>query len=499
MDYFYQKSNIINFTSNVKFDDILNYTPNELNNWISLLKEEIIEQWDIQGIPPVIGKNTEDIIQDFNGLKNYNVDKLIIESDDDLIIKNKTKTGMSVNQFFPTMMKTKISTGVKSDNGKSIYDYFSSPSLSESFKKTMIRGIRKDSMYNFSVSLTTDDFNGSGVDYVRNFDVNGDKGFWICKSKSLTPNPEYVTLTPQEIKDLFSEGLLSYRNVSNLDLNDLQSTFSTKNGKEYIWEYLIRVYDKNTKIFPSGLQIFRMSLSQVVVNFNPITAKTLYTNFTNHIEGDEPIFIYDPSSGWGGRLLGSLSMNKKTHYIGTDPNEELFISDLNKTRYEYLGEFFNEHTSSSNTYDIFRDGSEIIGENIKFQKYKNQIDFIFTSPPYFNREQYTQSETQSFKKFTTPQSWIDGFLRPTLTTCYEYLKNDRFLCWNISNIKVGSKIINLEEPTIQILTELGMEYQGKIKMLMTTMKGLNPEDVENSVFFEGKYQKYEPIFVFYKK
>ena len=38
------------------------------------------------------------------------------------IIKNFNKDASGVNQFFPTMLKTKISIGKSADNGLSIYD-----------------------------------------------------------------------------------------------------------------------------------------------------------------------------------------------------------------------------------------------------------------------------------------------------------------------------------------------------------------------------------------
>ena len=43
-----------------------------------------------------------------------------------------------------------------------------------------------------------------------------------------------------------------------------------------------------------------------------------------------------------------------------------------------------------------------------------------------------------------------------------------------------------------------MDYQDKLKMLMTRMIGLNPEGVKNSVKVDGTYYKYEPILIFYK-
>lgn len=497
-NYYFERSNISNFKSNITFHELLSYDNIRLNDWIELLCSEVLNQWDNDGIPPMIGKDLSNIRKQMIQTVIFDTDDLIIKSGDDFIMRNKTKTGSCINQFFPTMMKTKISSDVSGENAKSIYDFFSIPKLKESFKKAMVRGVRKDSMYGFSTSLRLDGVTCSGYDYIRNFDFNG-FGLWICENKTKNTNNGLVSLTPDEIRQLISDGVLQPQNVSNIDIVNLPIEHSLKNGKRFDIQYTIRTYDKLMKVFPEALQVFRLGLTQVAVNFNPITAKTLYTHFTKHISKTEKITIYDPSCGWGGRILGALSMNRPTHYVGTDPNEELFIPEINKTRYEYFGECYNEWTSQKNTYDIFRLGSETIGSNTEFQKYYDKCDLVFTSPPYFNREQYTQSETQSFRRFKTPNSWVDGFLRPTLETSVKCLKSNRYLLWNIANIKVGNKVINLEEATLKICEELGLEYRGKIKMLMTAMKGLKADKLENSVYFEEKYHKYEPIFVFLKK
>ena len=86
-----------------------------------------------------------------------------------------------------------------------------------------------------------------------------------------------------------------------------------------------------------------------------------------------------------------------------------------------------------------------------------------------------------------------------MTNAFDSLREDRYLLWNIASIKIGSnKYHPLEDDSIDIIESLGGEYKGKLKMLMTTMTGLNPENVKNCVKVDGSYRKYEPIFVFYK-
>ena len=93
-------------------------------------------------------------------------------------------------------------------------------------------------------------------------------------------------------------------------------------------------------------------------------------------------------------------------------------------------------------------------------------------------------------------------LQFSIEKIYEYLKNDRFILWNIADIKIGENTYYpLEQDSIDILNDLGCEYKGKLKMLMTRMVGLDPSKsgIKNAVEFEGKVYNFEPIFVFHKK
>ena len=304
-----------------------------------------------------------------------------------------------------------------------------------------------------------------------------------------------------------TNGNLTEQNVRTIS-GELDNSITLKNSELRYYHYYIRKYKRNHKLFPTALQIFRLSLGQPAVNFPALTAKFLYEHFTQHIK-DKKIIVYDSSAGWGGRILGAMSTDRDLHYVGTDPNPD------NIGRYERVAEFYNTHCFQSNpfwgkdkpnTYEVFQDGSEVICDNPKFDKYKNSLDFVFTSPPYFNREQYSQDETQSFKKFSAYEDWKNNFLKPTLTTAYTNLKNDRFLCWNIADIKIGEdKYIPLEQDSIDIVESLGGEFQGIYKMLMTRMVGIDTSKIKNSVQVKhhplqrgGDVFKFEPILVFYK-
>ena len=542
MKYFYERSKFSEFKSNTTYHQLLQMTDDEFVSWARILRKEVTEQWDGRGTPPVIGKNEKGIINNFKKLKSNPADYWEKDLSGDVeslgIIRNFNKDASVVNQFFPTMLKTKISTGKSAEGGLSIYDHFSDPTMEDKFVSIMKRAVKRDSMYSWSRSIVdkkdeNEFWNGQGaIEFIK--DVHEGKVFvgkwsgydiWISKVNTRTIenygtfNQEYIGhgnlyLTADQVQQLKDEGYLNPTQLSNINRIESSHTSDTGNVQEYV--YQIRWYEKNVGIFPKIIQVFRLSCGQPAVNFPALTAKWIYENYTSHINQQEPLTIYDSSSGWGGRIIGAMSCRKKVHYVGTDPNPDNFIDELGISRYEYVADFYNKNCvddfsdsltkffkveKQGNTYELFQDGSELISNNPRFQKYKGKLDISFTSPPYFNREQYSQDEKQSFKAYGEYEDWRDNFLRPTLTTIYEYMKNDRYILWNIADIKIGeSTYYPLEQDSIDILKELGCEYKGKLKMLMTRMVGLDPSKsgIKNAVEFEGKAYKFEPIFVFYK-
>ena len=541
--YFYERSKFSEFKSNTTYHQLLSMTDDEFTDWARLLRKEVTEQWDTTGTPPVIGRDESGIIDSFKKLKGNDCnfwEKDLSGDDESLgIIQNFNKDASVVNQFFPTMLKTKISIGKSADGGLSIYDHFADPNLEEQFVKIMRRAVKKDSMYSWSRSIVNkkdenEFWDGeNGVEFIQKVSEGkvftgkwSDNDIVIAKVKEDTLdnygtiNDEYIGfgnlyLTADQLRECVDKGFLTPTQMSNV--KSIDDDYTMADGKVKKFFYLIRWYDKSDGIFPKILQVFRLSCGQPAVNFPALTAKWIYETYTSHIEQDEPLHIYDSSSGWGGRILGAMSSRKKTHYIGTDPNPDNFIPELGISRYEYVAKFYNDKcvddfsdsfakffdvTKQGNTYELFQDGSELIQHNPNFQKYKGKLDLSFTSPPYFNREQYSQDEKQSFKAYGEYEDWRDNFLRPTLTTIFEYTKNDRYILWNIADIKIGANTYYpLEQDSRDILLELGCEYKGKLKMLMTRMVGLDPtkSGIKNAVKHNGKAYKFEPIFVFHKK
>jgi len=469
--YYYERSNLLESNVNINFEELLWMNDAQTEEWIENLRSFIISEWDDKGIPPTIGQDTNDIKNNFMKLREYDVHHKFLVSDDSgnkNVIKNYNKHASGVNQFFPTMLKTRVQNG-------SIYDWFTDE-YKDKFQKVIKRILKRDSMYNWSKCVL------DGEEIPENF--------FIVQHKHNQVESEYKTLSVEEVEKL----------------DDKHKTNLPKELDGKIYKFLIRDFQLGQKLFPAGIQAFRLGLGQPAVNFPPLTARYLYEKYTEHISQDV-LNVYDPSAGWGGRILGAMSSFKRIHYIGTDPNTDNFIDELGKTRYEYVADFFNNEVletnpfweEEKNTYHLFQDGSEFIGNNPEFQTYKGTLDLVFTSPPYFDREQYSEDEEQSYKLYPKYDSWRDGFLNPTLTNAYESLREDRYLLWNIADIKIGKdKYHPLEQDSIDVIESLGGVYQGKLKMLMTSMVGVDQSKVKNSVKLNGTYLKYEPIFIFYK-
>ena len=475
--YYYERSNLLESDVNIHFEELLYMNDEETSEWIKSLRSFILSEWDDKGIPPTIGQNTDKILTNFGKLRDYPVEDFLVSDDDgnENVIRNYNKQASSVNQFFPTMLKTRVGKA-------SIYDWFTDE-FEDRFEKVIRRILKRDSMYNWSKCVLKDE--------------KIPENFFIVQHKHNAVESIYKTLSVEEVEKL----------------DDKHKTNLPKELDGDTFKFLVRRFELGQRIFPAGIQAFRLGLGQPAVNFPPLTARYLYERYTDHINIDEledkQLNIYDPSSGWGGRILGAMSSKKQIHYVGTDPNTDNFIDEVGISRYEYVANFYNNEvlednkfwdSEHKNTFHYFQEGSEHIGNHPDFQQYKGKLDMVFTSPPYFDREQYSEDEEQSYKSYPQYDDWRDNFLKPTLTNAYESLRNDRYLLWNIADIKIGTnKFHPLEQDSIDILLSLGADYQGKLKMLMTSMVGVNQSKVKNAVKVNGKYLKYEPIFVFYKK
>jgi len=147
------------------------------------------------------------------------------------------------------------------------------------------------------------------------------------------------------------------------------------------------------------------SVSSRINNFPPRVMLTILKKLYN----GKKITMLDPCAGFSGRLLGSYASNIVEKYIGIDLSEKTY-KGLIDTR-----TFINSLDSKRKFEPILINGNciEIV------PTIKDEIDFIFTSPPFLDEEQYSGVAVEN-----NYENWKKIFIRPFIENAYKVLKNE---------------------------------------------------------------------------
>ncbi|WP_446430139.1 DNA methyltransferase [Leucobacter sp. 1207-22] len=149
-------------------------------------------------------------------------------------------------------------------------------------------------------------------------------------------------------------------------------------------------------------------------NFYPMAAQEIYRRWA-----PEGGVVWDMSCGFGGRMLGALTSPKQLTYVGTDPASETF-HNLGK-----LGELIESVTGRRHSYELHKAGSE------KDIGLVSEVDFAFTSPPYWNLEWYeTTDKKQSLEE------WFDNYVVGTIDQVFRALKPGARYAVNIADFDI---------------------------------------------------------------
>lgn len=198
---------------------------------------------------------------------------------------------------------------------------------------------------------------------------------------------------------------------------------------------------------------------QAVSNFRPTAAAAIYRKYSG--SG----IVWDMSAGFGGRLLGAIISDTVKKYIATDPSTKTSNG---------LVKMANELKPDKMEIEIFKIGSENFVP-------KEKVDLCFTSPPYYDTEEYSNEATQSYKSYNTIDSWNEKFLKKTITNTGKCLKKNGFLILNIANVNTHS---NLEQDTVSIAKAEKFSLVDTLKMQLSAV---------------SSGYKIEPIFIFKKE
>lgn len=251
-------------------------------------------------------------------------------------------------------------------------------------------------------------------------------------------------------KDLFGEEI----NPSNL-LRDrfIEPPFSILDSRTHLWQKRSKKwkkfgisnenkrtsYNKNNKIhliakFHEKV-IGGTSLNKEISVFDPVLCEILYHWFC-----PKGGYILDPFAG--GVVRGFVANYLGYKYTGIDLREEQIISnrdtcvnllDINNQPNYYIGD------------------SDIIMDEIDFQ-----YDFIFSCPPYFNLEIYSNIPGD------LSNMDYEGFLysyKSIINKCFKRLKSGMLCCFVIGDIRDrNGNYIGLVPETIKLFKDAGFYH-----------------------------------------
>lgn len=228
--------------------------------------------------------------------------------------------------------------------------------------------------------------------------------------------------------------------------------------------------------------------------FPPFHAKFLADTFLPK-EGDA--IVVDPCAGWGGRLLGTLCVNRSGHvsYVGVDPEKR------NKHAYDGLERRINvwlkRELKGARSAKVYFKPFEDWSASSAAKALHGKVDLMMTSPPYFSAENYNpDNPKQSANRYRSYEVWRERFYRKLFEGAWSLLKEGGVFVLNIADVAEAAK---LERDARKLARDFGFENAGFYKMAMSVSPAMRKtKRIRHSVTVNGKLFKHEPVFCFRK-
>lgn len=213
--------------------------------------------------------------------------------------------------------------------------------------------------------------------------------------------------------------------------------------------------------------LFRIYSSGRVANFRPLVARAIVDRFSE--PGSK---VFDFCAGFGGRLLGSLTLER--HYIGIDPCRLQVNGLRNMVRATSKISLGTAEIHCRSAEDFFPAVSS------------RSIDLVFSSPPFFDTEIYSMEITQSARRYPRYQEWVCSFLQIIISEAYRIVRPGGFFVINVAN----NRRFPLREDTLR----LGTALFGTPRVVRMIMHSRPLQRSNGSQTF-----RHEPVFVFKRR
>ncbi len=175
-----------------------------------------------------------------------------------------------------------------------------------------------------------------------------------------------------------------------------------------------------TKITPSKIrEILRNdNSSSRVNNFPPKVAMSVLKALYG--EPNDKLAVLDPCAGFSGRMIGCACSKIVKKYTAIDLSQKTY-EGLKKTK---------EWISNCGLEDINTEIDVVHGDCLTELDRYNNYDFVITSPPFLDVEQYV-----GVPFMTDYSDWLNAFIVPFITKCFAVLKNGGKMAVYLEKIK----------------------------------------------------------------
>lgn len=234
----------------------------------------------------------------------------------------------------------------------------------------------------------------------------------------------------------------------------------------------------------------------VATQFKPPVAKTMYDLY-------QAKKVIDISCGWGDRLAGFFSSDANEYY-GFDPNENNYeFYQKQCIEYERL---LGDNSPVLTEYDTYFEckGKKFVriyklpAEDAPYDNIPDDIDLVFSSPPYFATELYgkgSDSESnQSWSRYNNHEAWQNDFLHRVISLCWSRLREGGHLAINIIDANIKGERFKICDPMMDYMGTLSdAKLVGMIGMKMSLRPNMITAEVDVDDSTEIPF--IEPIFI----
>lgn len=208
-----------------------------------------------------------------------------------------------------------------------------------------------------------------------------------------------------------------------------------------------------------------------VTKYRTVTSKALIQFF-----GAKRVF--DPCTGWGGRMLGCLAAANDTYYVGCEPDKNTYKGLVN-----ILEDYAIPFAVQTRAQIIHKPAEDALQDDINQLE---KFDMVLTSPPYFNLEVYTDDSQQSITTYNTWDKWTEGWLKPVILSSLLCLKPGGVSCWSVKNFK-SDKVYALADVTKKIHADAGWTLVKVVAMTGSARPGVKKDKKEKKISEEETF------------